>query len=60
MVPDVVSKTPFVMHAGVNEFIKMPFGLYNTPATFQRLTETVLKGLLQRICVDYYTLTISW
>ena len=28
----------------------MCFGLTNTPATFQRLMETVLKGILWKIC----------
>ena len=53
MVPDVVSKTAFVTHAGLYEFVRMPFGLCNAPTTFQRLMETMLKGLLRRICVKY-------
>ena len=31
----------------------MCFGFTNAPATFQRLMETVLKGILWKICVVY-------
>ena len=43
----------FATHSGLYEFQKMPFGLVNAPATFQRLTELVLTGLTRDICQIY-------
>ena len=46
-------KTAFVTHNGLYEFAVMPFGLCNTPATFQRLMGRVLKGLVNDKCMVY-------
>ena len=46
-------KTAFSTYAGLYEFNKMPFGLVNAPATFQRLMEIALAGLTQDCCLTY-------
>ena len=53
MHPDDVNKTTFICHRGTFRFPKMPFGLCNAPATFQRLMDTVLTGLNFEICLAY-------
>ena len=46
-------KTAFSTHDGHFEFNVMPFGLTNAPATFERLMECVLAGLIYEECLIY-------
>ena len=51
--PASAQKTVFTSHCGLHEFTRMPFGLCNAPATFQRLMQTVLAGLEWESCFVY-------
>ena len=47
-------KAAFVTpHLGVWEFNVLPFGLTNGPATYQRLMESLLRGICPRVCLIY-------
>ena len=46
-------KAAFVTHKGLFNFKVLPFGLCNAPATFERLMERVLQGLLWQTCLVY-------
>ena len=46
-------KTAFATHSGLFQFAVMPFGLCNTPATFERLMSQVMRGLHWKRCLVY-------
>ena len=54
MKPEDQEKTAFAAGPlGFYQYAKMPFGLCNSPSTFQRLMEQVLEGLTMKTCAVY-------
>lgn len=53
MHPDDIAKTAFSTPFSHYEFTRIPFGLKNSPNTFQRLMNTVLSGLQGLQCFVY-------
>lgn len=53
MTPKDIEKTAFACREGLFEFTKMPFGLVNGPATFQRTMNNILKKFLFKFVVVY-------
>lgn len=46
-------KTAFTTRGGLFEWNRLPFGLSNAPATFQRAMDLILRGLLWEECLVY-------
>lgn len=46
-------KTAFSTSMGLYQFTVMPFGLCNSPSTFERLMEDVMRGLQWEVCLIY-------
>lgn len=46
-------KTAFSINGGKYEFTRMPFGLKNAPATFQRVMDAVLREFIGKCCLVY-------
>jgi hypothetical protein len=52
--PDDIDKTAFRTHHGHFEFLVMPFGLSNTPSTFQALIDSVLGPLFRKFVLVFF------
>lgn len=53
MDPNSIEKTAFSVENGHYEYLRMPFGLKNAPATFQRVMDSILRELQGKICLVY-------
>lgn len=53
LTPEARPKTAFSIGQGLWQFKVMPFGLCNTPATFERLMERILADIPRSRCVVY-------
>ena len=42
--------TAFMCHSGAWQCVRLPFGLCNAPATFQRAMDMILAGVKWHIC----------
>ena len=53
MDPASVAKTAFITHEGHYEWLFMPFGLKNAPATFQKAIQAILGSILYKGAINY-------
>jgi hypothetical protein len=48
-----VHKTAFQTHDGLKEWVAMPFGLYNAPATLQRMINNIMRDFVHKSVTAY-------
>jgi len=46
-------ETTFTTHTGLFRFLRLQFGLVNSPASFQRALDIILSGLRWQTCLMY-------
>jgi hypothetical protein len=46
-------KTTFTSHFGMYQYLRLPFGLRNALATFQRTLDIILSGIRWKTCLVY-------
>ena len=51
--PEDRDKTTFTSYLGTFRYTRMPFGLHNAPATFQRALDIILSGARWQSCLIY-------
>lgn len=54
MAKESIPLTAFVTPDGLFEWDRMPFGLCNAPATFQRYVDSCLRGLIGKSCIAFF------
>src|SRR3978361_506887 len=53
MDPNDIQKTAFSAENGHFEFKRMPFGPKNSPSTFQRVMDNILRGIQNEACLVF-------